>query len=94
MLGYSLGAGFGAAAGGAVNQVGKAFNRSAARSGEADVNAYMRHLSGSPDPVPGAAIDRNDLAKMLFAQDLERLAPRVASTTIGNPPDKKEKKTP
>ena len=73
----------GAATGGAVNQAGKAFQRGAANLGEEDVNAYLRHLSGSPAPVPGAAIDRNDLAQMLFAQDLERLVPRVGSAAIG-----------
>lgn len=73
----------GATTAGAVNQTGKAFQRGAANLGEQDVNAYLRHLSGSPAPVPGAAIDRNDLVKILFAQDLERLAPRVGSGVIG-----------
>jgi len=83
------------AAAGGVNQVGKAFNRGAANLGQQDVDAFMRHLSGSPVPVPGAAIDRNDLAKMLFAQDLERLAPRIGSAVIGDETDaKKEKRTP
>ena len=80
----------GAAVGGAVNQTGKAFQRGAANLGEQDVNAYMRHLSGSPAPVPGAAINRNDLAQMLFAQDLERIAPRLGSAVIGDTPDEKK----
>jgi len=80
----------GAATGGAVNQAGKAFQRGAANLGEQDVNAYMRHLSGSPAPVPGAAINRDDLAKILFAQDLERIAPRIGSAVIGDTPDEKK----
>lgn len=91
-----IGAPFGAAAAGGVNQAGKAFQRGAANLGQKDVDAYMRHLSGSPQPVPGAAIDRTDLAKILFAQDLERIAPRYASGAIGEDDkkikDKKEKK--
>jgi hypothetical protein len=65
----------------------------AARRGQENVNALIRSLSGSPKPVPGDAITRGDLAKILFAQDLERLAPRVGSQVIGNQPDQ-EKKTP
>ena len=84
LLATSLGAAAGVTAAGTVNQTGKAFQRGAANLGEQDVNAYLRHLSGSPAPVPGAAINRDDLVKLLFAQDLERLAPRVGSGVIGN----------
>jgi hypothetical protein len=82
----------GAAVAGGVNQTGKAFQRGAANLGERDVNAYLRHLSGSPAPVPGAAIDRGDLAQILFAQDLERLAPRVGSAVIGEDTDEAKRK--
>jgi len=92
LLATSLGAAAGVSAAGGVNQVGKAFQRGAANLGEKDVNAYMRHLSGSPAPVPGAAIDRTDLAKILFAQDLERIAPRYASGHIGEKTDKEKAK--
>jgi hypothetical protein len=72
---------------------GGALENAAARRGQENVNALIRSLSGSPKPVPGDAITRGDLAKILFAQDLERLAPRVGSQVIGNQPDQ-EKKTP
>jgi hypothetical protein len=69
----------GATVGGGINQAGKAFQRGAANLGQKDVDAYMRHLSGSPAPVPGAAIDRADLAEILFAQDLARLGAKGVS---------------
>jgi len=53
---------------------GRALQNSAAKTGEENVNALLRNISGSPTPVPGAAIDREDLAKMLFARDLARLS--------------------
>ena len=92
LLATSLGAAAGVTAAGGVNQAGKAFQRGAANLGEQDVNAYLRHLSGSPAPVPGAAIDRSDLAKILFAQDLERIAPRIGSAVIGEKPNKEKDK--
>jgi len=87
-----IGAPFGAAAAGVTNQAGKLAQRGAASLGEKDVNAYLRHLSGSPQPVPGAAINRDDLTKILFAQDLERIAPRYASGAIGEKTDEQKKK--
>lgn len=87
-----IGAPFGAATAGATNQLGKLAQRGAASLGEKDVNAYLRHLSGSPQPVPGAAINRDDLTKILFAQDLERIAPRYASGHIGEKTDEQKKK--
>ena len=69
---------------------GKALQGSAAASRQADVNALLRNITGSPAPTPGGAITRGDLAKILFAQDLARLAPRVGSQVIGTRPNQQE----
>jgi hypothetical protein len=83
-LSYSLGGLAGAAAAGGVGRLGKSFQASAASRGQENIDALLRSLSGSPKPVPGAAIDRGDLAKILFAQDLARFAPRIGSQLIGD----------
>ena len=88
LLAYSLGGVAGAGAAGGINRLGKAFQASAASRGQENVNALLRSVSGSPLPVPGAAVDRGDLAKILFAQDLSRLAPRAGSQLIGDRKDK------
>jgi hypothetical protein len=92
VLGYSMGALSGALAGGATDQLGKLFKSGAANAGERNVAALMRDITGSATPVPGAAISRDDLTKILFAQDLARLAPRMGSQLAGNPKKKEEKK--
>jgi hypothetical protein len=68
----------------AAKGIGGALENAAAARGQQNVNALLRSITGSPTPVPGAAITRGDLAKILFAQDLERMAPRVGSQVIGN----------
>jgi hypothetical protein len=88
LLAYSLGGAAGAVAAGGVNRLGKALQASAASRGQENVNALLRSVSGSPLPTPGAAVDRGDLAKILFAQDLSRLAPRAGSQLIGDRKDK------
>jgi hypothetical protein len=92
ILATALGGVAGATVAGGVNQAGKAFQRGAASRGTEHVNEFLRHVSGSPPPTPGAAINRDDLVKILFAQDLERMAPRVGSKVIGEPDEDPKKK--
>lgn len=75
---------------GAAHLAGGALEQGAATRGQGHVNALLRDITGSPKPAPGGAITRGDLAKILFAQDLERLAPRVGSQVIGTQPDRQE----
>lgn len=69
---------------------GRALENAAASRGTENVNALLRDITGSPKPAPGSAITRGDLAKILFAQDLERLAPRVGSQVIGTRRDQEQ----
>jgi hypothetical protein len=61
---------------------GKAMQKSAAGARMQDVNALLRDITGSPNLPKGAAISRDDLAKILFAQDLERIAPRLGEPVV------------
>lgn len=80
----------GLAAGGSVNQFGRMLNRGAASMGREDVDALMRHITNSPRPIPGAAISRDDLVKILAGQDLARVAPRFGSALIGNQQEERQ----
>lgn len=77
---------------GAASKAGSALKSAAAGRGQENVNALLRDITGSPKPAPGAAITREDLVKILFAQDLERIAPRVGSKVIGEKDEKKKEK--
>lgn len=84
MLANAIGAASAGVGGGLTNTVGKLLQASAASRGQENVNALLRTITNSPKPVPGAAISRDDLTKLLFSQDLARFAPRIGSALIGN----------
>lgn len=65
---------------GVSNLAGSALKGAAAGRGQANVNALLRDITGSPLPVPGAAIDRGDLAQIIFARDLARLSGQQGSS--------------
>jgi hypothetical protein len=58
----------------AASGAGSALERMAANRGQQNVNELLRHITGSPTPTPGAAISREDLAKIMFGRDLARLS--------------------